>query len=381
MKLIAGIDPGTTVGWAVLNLQGGLVDIGSKKEFDLDSLVAHFVKLGRVLVVGSDKAKVPFFVQDVGVKLGAKVVNPSEDVRVDEKRAMASGFSFGNSHEMDALASALIAFKKVKPLLSRIRSFLAKEKRLGFFEDVVELVLKEGISIRAALVLMTPEEEEKVEEFVEEKRDEDIVHLYSALSRSRKDNAVLLEKNKALTKKLSSMQQELASLKQRVSTLVRPKTHAEIARLKEFQVRSLSNRLSSAVKLQEKLKSQINVLERALFSKDVVPVLRLSKLGWEEVLRFKDFLGSVVFVDDCNEMSGKAVKFLQDKDVQVLVCRKMPSKAAKSHLPFACVPAPVCRIVDHVVLLDRRWLDRVCSERVVLAEIVEEYKKQRSSSA
>ncbi|VVB81944.1 Uncharacterised protein [uncultured archaeon] len=379
MKLISGVDPGTSVGYAVLDLNGKLVGIGSEKGLDLDSLIAKLIKFGRVIVVGCDKSKIPSFVDECSVKLGARVFGPSEDVRVDDKRNMAAGFAFGNSHEMDALASALIALRKVKPLLSRIRSFLEKEQRLGVFEDVVELVLKEEISIRGALSILTPVKEDKQEAVVEEKRDDDIVHLYSALSRSRKDNAVLLEKNCAFAQRLRVLEQESCALKQRISTLVRPKTHAEIARLKQCQIMSLSQRLDNSVKVHEELKSQIVVLERALLKKDVVSLLRLPRLGWDEVFSNKDFLDSVIFVDDCNQMSEKAVRFLQENNVQVLVCAKMPTKSAKAHLPFACVPAPRCEVVNRVVFVDKVWLDKVRSERVVLAQIVEEYKKQRLS--
>jgi len=379
MKLIAGIDPGTSVGWAVLNLNGGLVGAGSGKSLDLDSLIAGFLKLGRVIVVGSDKAKIPSFVESASVKLGARIFGPSEDIRVNDKRDMVSGFSFQNAHEMDALASALLAFRKVKPLLNKIRSFLEKESRLGAFEDVVELVLKEKISIRGALSILTPKEEVEKEVFVEEKRDEDIVRLYSALSRVRKDNAVLLEKNKLLEKKFISAEKDLSALNQRISTLVKPKTHAQIANMKNSQIMSLSQRLENAVKLHEKLKSQIAFLETVLLRKNVVSMLRLERLGWDEVWNNRDFLDSVIFVDDCNQMSEKAVKFLHEKDVQVVVCDKMPSKSAKEHLPFACVPAPKYEIVNRVVFVDKAWLDKVRSERVVLVQLVEEYQKQRLS--
>ncbi len=380
-KLVAGVDPGTAVGWAVLDLNGGLVAVGSGKGLDLDSLIAKLMKFGRVILVGSDKSKIPSFVDDCSVKLGARVFGPSEDVRVDEKRRMTAGFSFQNSHEMDALASALLAFRKVKPLLARIRSFLEKERRLSVFEDVVELVLKEEISIRGALALLTPKEEKKEEEIIEEKRDDDVVRLYSALSRARKDNVVLFEKNKAFEQKLRVFEQESSVLKQRVSTLVRPKTHADIARLKESQIMSLSQRLDNAFRVHERLKCQIAFLERVLLKKDVVSILHLERLGWDEVFSNKDFLDSVVFVDDCNQMSEKAVKFLQESDVQVLVCAKMPSRSAKAHLPFACVPAPKCEILDRVVFVDKTWLDKVRSERVVLAQLVEEYQKQRFTGA
>ena len=71
--MIAGIDPGTTVGWAIITFSCELVAIGSQKELNRDKLISELVKRGRVLVVGSDKAKIPSFVKEVAVKIGARL--------------------------------------------------------------------------------------------------------------------------------------------------------------------------------------------------------------------------------------------------------------------------------------------------------------------
>ena len=381
-RLIAGIDPGTTVGWAVLNLRGEVVAVDSKKEFDLDSVIALFTRLGRVILVGSDKSKVPSFVAEAATKLGIKVICPSQDMRVEEKRDLTRDLPFQNAHEMDALASALLAFRKVQPLLNKIHAFLQREKRLGLFEDVVELVLNEGISIRAAVEILTPKPEQVFEEQIEEpKRDEDVIHLYTALARVRKDNAVLLAKNRELDKKISRLEQQLDYLKKHAAGLVKPKSPAEQSMLKERQVQSLAQRLENSAKIQEVFKARIEMLERALLRHDRVPLLRLSHLGWDQVEKNKEFIHEegVLFVDDANLLSQKAVDWLADKGIQLILCKKMPGKRAAEHLPFACVPAEDFELLDRVVLVKRLWLDKVRSERVVLAKIVQEYKKERST--
>ncbi len=379
MKLIAGIDPGTTVGWAVLNLKGDLVAVGSQKEFDLDSLVARLTKHGRTIVIGSDKSKIPSFVLEAAAKFGAKLIGPVQDARVDDKREMTSRLSFSNSHEMDALASALIAFKKVQPLLNKIKSFLEREKRLGIFEDVAELVLKEEISIRAAVLLLTPEKEIEEEKSDEQKRDEDIVRLYGALSRARKDNIMLLRKNDELENKLRVVEQQLKNLKERSAGLVKPKTPVEIARQKDGLIMSLSQRLKNSLHTQGELARLIERLEKVLLQQDKVPLLRLARLGWDEVLKNRDLIaeGGIVFVDDANEMSDRAVQLLHQEGIQILICGRLPGIRARSSLPFACIPAEECELLNRIALVKRSWLDKVRAERGVLAKIVEEYKKER----
>jgi len=382
MKLIAGIDPGTTVGWAVFDLTGRLVAAGSRKELDLDSLIAKLTSIGKIIIVGSDKAKIPSFVQEAATKLGARVIGPLQDIRVDEKRRMTAEHSFSNTHEMDALASALIAFKKVNPLLNKIGMFLEREKKLGLFEDVAELVIKEEISIRSAVAVLTPVEERKDLPLEEQKRDEDIVRLFGMFSRSRKDNSVLLKKNRELEKKLALSEQQLRALERRTSVLVKPKTPEEIARIKDYQIQSLAQRLKNSLQTQSKLMTLVEKLERTLLQQDKVPVLRLSRLGWDDVMKNKEFIaeGAVLFIDDANQISDKAVEWLHQIGVQILICGKLPGHRARALLPFACIPAEECELLNKIALVKRAWLDKVRAERGVLAKIVEEYKKERLPS-
>ena len=79
--MIAGIDPGTTVGWAVLDFSGKLVAIGSQKELNRDNLIAKLVNSCKILAVGSDKAKIHSFVHEVASKIGARVFFPNQDLR------------------------------------------------------------------------------------------------------------------------------------------------------------------------------------------------------------------------------------------------------------------------------------------------------------
>jgi len=382
MKLVAGIDPGTTVGWAVFDLHGKHVASGAQKELDLDSLVAKLTQYGTVIIVGSDKSKIPSFVEEAATKLGAKVIGPLQDVRVDEKRHMAADFTFHNSHEMDALASARIAFKKIHPLLNKIRLFLEREKRLSLFEDIAELVIKERISIRSAISILTPKEEILEMQPQEQKRDEEIIHLHGLFSRTRKDAAILSSRNRALEEEVFALKQQLSLLHSKTSILVKPKTPAEIAKIKDGQIQSLTMRLKNSMQMQSKLMMLIERLEKTLLQQDRLPVLRLARLGWDDVMKNKDLIteGNVLFADDANEMSDRAVEWLHQKGIQIIICGKLPGHRAREQLPFACIPAEECELLNKIVLVKRAWLDKVRAERAVLAKIVEEYKKERLPS-
>lgn len=382
MKLIAGVDPGTTVGWALLDLTGKVVASGSQKELDLDALIALFTKHGRVILVGSDKAKLPSFVQDSATKLGAEVVCPAQDLRVEEKREMTEAIAWNSSHEMDALASAFVAFRKVQPLLRKIHSFLDREKKLSMFEDVAEIVLKEEISIHAALVILTPKEIVHVEESKEEqKRDEDVAKLYSLLTQARKDNALLLKKNREFEQRSEDILAKFEALKERAAQLVKPKAPETIVREKESRIQSLSQRFENVLSQVKSLKQQISQLENALLLLDDFAVLpRLKRLGWEDVSKFRIREGDVLFVDDPNQVSDKAVEHLYSKGIQLIICKKPAGEKLKARLPFACIQSIYSKEFERVVLVKKAWLENIRKERFVLAKIIQEYKKERSTA-
>ena len=138
--LIAGIDPGTTTGYAALDIKGNIVKIGSAKNMGLDALVSELVKHGKILIAGTDKRH-SVFAERFATKVGAKLIVPKYNLSVSEKNRLTKEFKTKNSHEADALASALYAFKENKPLLKKIYVFLEKEGKLEMLERVTEEVV------------------------------------------------------------------------------------------------------------------------------------------------------------------------------------------------------------------------------------------------
>src|SRR3989344_4784645 len=110
--LIVGVDPGTTVGYAAIDFEGNLVKVHSEKDFDMGTLISDVIKLGKPLIVASDKQYNPDFVEKFAIKLGARLIGPDYDLKVSEKRDAVREYETGNQHEMDSLASAVFALKK-----------------------------------------------------------------------------------------------------------------------------------------------------------------------------------------------------------------------------------------------------------------------------
>ena len=134
--LIAGIDPGMTTAYAVLDIEGNLLHLNSSKQLDLNLLISEIINIGKVALVGTDKAKVPGLVEAFATKLGARIASPPEDLKVDEKRKMITGFDFNDEHQGDALASALFAYKEIKTLLNKIDLFAKENKKQSIYANM-----------------------------------------------------------------------------------------------------------------------------------------------------------------------------------------------------------------------------------------------------
>ena len=154
--IILGIDPGTTKGYAVLDINGEILEVKSSKKLDMNQIIQETFKFGKPILVGTDVKKVPSFVSKISGSLGAKTIFPDLNLRIRNKQALLrrflknKDFEIKNKHERDALIAALIAYKSIKPLIKKIDD---KYPRLNK-EEIKNLVLKENINIKEAIRLL-----------------------------------------------------------------------------------------------------------------------------------------------------------------------------------------------------------------------------------
>ncbi len=150
-NLIVGIDPGTTTAYAILGIDGNKIAVKSSKGLSLDRIIREVSQEGIPLIVGTDRKKCPHMVCKFSAKTGAEKAVPCHDITETEKNSMTKGMGSANSHEKDALASALSAYKKYEPLLARINKTLAREMKTELREEVANIVISKKISIKKAM--------------------------------------------------------------------------------------------------------------------------------------------------------------------------------------------------------------------------------------
>ncbi len=155
--IILGLDPGSTIGYAALNLDGELLKIESSKNSNLNQTISKVNMLGKIVVVGTDVNPAPKFVGKVASNLGAEIVEPKDDLLLKYKKKLTKEFlkdkeiKIKNKHELDALAAALAAFKHYKPLFNKIDNHLNQINKLYLNKKIKNTVLVNKMSIKKAL--------------------------------------------------------------------------------------------------------------------------------------------------------------------------------------------------------------------------------------
>ena len=133
--MIAGIDPGTTSALAILDTDGNLLSVYSRKNLTRADISKHITRFGRPVIISADRNPAPAAVEKLASTFSSRLVVPEENLSRREKNRLAKEFLKRdenlklNKHERDALASAMHAYNSVKTTMLRVSQRL---KALGY---------------------------------------------------------------------------------------------------------------------------------------------------------------------------------------------------------------------------------------------------------
>lgn len=385
--LIVGIDPGTTSSYAVLDIEGNLVELRSARQIGMNSLISSVMSLGKVLLVGCDKKSVPVFVEKFARSVGAKVVRPFEDMSIDYKRELTKNIKCGDYHERDSLASALFAFKRVRALLKKVDVFANKNGKEKIKDRIKEMVIIKGISISdAAEILEKPKEEEIIIEKVIKKREyteDDFLRMYSKIKQSEKETILLKTHNRKLQNKLDVINKREEYLLSQFKYFKTDKETKALIDFKEKRIINLDKKLKEKEEEIVVLKDEIGKLYGFLSRiKDNILLKKMVNLSSSEFERAKDMLniqkGDILLIDDPNTYSSKAVSELQLL-IDVIINKKKVSRETEENLPFVFVDCELLNVEENKYfgLVSRLDLDREFKKADILNKVIQEYKKER----
>ncbi|MDI9614246.1 MAG: DUF460 domain-containing protein [Methanothermobacter sp.] len=289
---IVGVDPGLTVGLAVLDLEGRLLYLGSMKEASRSSIIEEIIKHGKPIIVASDVYPPPGAVKRIASMLNAKLYTPEKVLTVSFKNELVSEFlresenSPENSHERDALAAALRAYRHYEKKLRQIeRKVEEAGLTAGETLEVKGLVIMGKPAAEAIRSLKELEEADKIssgpmeggyeaESFEFSAEDEKSHGDVEKLRRTIRTQRSTIRHQRLTIEKLK---REGRSLKERISKLEKEKSKLE-SKLERLQYeysrdlllnRELSHKLKVIEKLQRKYtkeRERREALERDLDS-------------------------------------------------------------------------------------------------------------------
>ncbi|MFH1072519.1 MAG: DUF460 domain-containing protein [Nanoarchaeota archaeon] len=379
--LIIGIDPGTTTAYAVLDLSGNIITVSSSKALDIKNTLAELLNYGKPVVVGCDKAKVPWFVDKICRSFGARLAWPREDLKKEEKKALVreQDYRAGNTHELDALSSALFAFDKYKSLFIRIDRFLQEKNLKEYAEQLkVFLVQNEDINMNAALEYLVNKNRQKESRIKKRLHKGEFQEPYKKVRSMESIAELLKEKIEGLQEENKQLRQRIAKLEGKLKT--RGKEQKEqLLREKEARIISLSRQLETRNKELSALEHDKNALVDFFSSmdEDAVVLKKLKNLSSEEYTK-KQFLnlhkGDILLIDNPNIANEKVVKSIRE-NVEIIICKEKPMK--KIGFIFLDASGFSIREQEHFALIQQQELNKALSQQDVLTRVLDDYRKER----
>ncbi len=401
-SVIFGVDPGITVGLAVIDLDGNLLEVFSARDFSLSAILNFATKYSDIAVIASDVTPAPKLVERIGASLDAVVFTPSHSLNVEEKlNLIDERFTrdvYSNAHERDAVAAAIKAHNSYRNKLLHLEKRL-QEMGLAHMRTKVRRLVLRGTSLDSAIQQLTevkaePPEIEVREVITDEHRG--IIRTLReeiALLRSAKDSiAGELEEYKSRGKSLERRLREVTGDESRKLR----KDHE--LRLKEKEIIDLRNALLKEKRARGDLEAALNKLIKARLmelSDKLVVVKVLKNFTREDVLALRDKFGEGEFLFILD--AGGGGRAAAEEVVKLKPAALIADLGRMSHMAREYLKVPVIspgrleiKLLGEVALVDRDalWAEidkekkRLTAEEgarmgVWLEEYVEKYRGER----
>lgn len=353
---IVGIDPGTTVGIAILSLNGELLFLKSFRGIAPGEVVRLIAEYGKPVIIASDVSPIPNSVEKIRRSFNAVPASPGIEVSAEEKISLGKIFGYSNDHERDALTAALLTYKGYKNIFTRIE----KKAPNGADIELIKLRVILGDPIETAIekILEEPKEPEKSKklsfpaspqnsygkregEKVEEGGNgEAVLKMRETIQRQG-------EQIQNLHKYLEELKQELAAKDRKLSRFeaklknFKKDAYAEIRKQKEIQIRqatieNLRNELFKKNKTIKELRRRSNKLrkiQKMEIRGEGTPVKVISAFTKESISETNEKYGikkgDAIFLENPSGGGAATAQILVEAGVRVVIVPDEISHAAE----------------------------------------------------
>ena len=425
-KLIVGIDPGVTVGIAILDLRGEVILLDSAKGLSRGDVVRRISEYGTATIIATDVTTVPAFIQTLSTKFNSRIHSATKVMTVSDKNAMIRTFNNtngnkpSNSHERDALVAALNAYSSYKNIFDRIEAAIKKrDVRIpisrSFIDNAKTLVVQEEIPIKDAIDRLL--QEEKVDPIIEEtievtltteQMEAKISELRAKIKLQEEQLANLKTQNELYSSKISELETIINELQEKIK-LLQSEERSELKKLREIQFRD--EEIIRLRKQEIDFKNEISQL-RSKFSDlkrlklienrgNAIPLRIIEVFSVEGINKAKEEFGikkgDVCLLLDPSGGSKSTADILISYEIRAIITDsdKMSHIAESRFLEYKIplierIEVKTLKNVDEFAIVDKNELDEKLVEwekrynqllkektQDMLQKIIKEYRKQK----
>ncbi|RMG28177.1 MAG: DUF460 domain-containing protein [Methanobacteriota archaeon] len=149
-RVIVGIDPGTTIGIAVMDLDGKVLDVFSQRDMTKADIIQYLSDFGIPVAFCADVYPIPNLISKLAATFDAEIFSPRIELSKVDKRDLAkkAGVHFSNNHEIDALAAVVKGYNFIRSKMEKITRMENLDKKQ---KDVVKGLVIRGLTIADAV--------------------------------------------------------------------------------------------------------------------------------------------------------------------------------------------------------------------------------------
>ncbi|MFW6449831.1 MAG: DUF460 domain-containing protein, partial [Nanoarchaeota archaeon] len=328
--------------------------------------------------VASDKKNTPDFVRQFSAKTSARLQKLTSDIPVEQKKSLTREFHPENDHERDALASALHALKKHKPLINKIKRYCALNNKQKIFDKISYYVLSKRVSISLASKLLENTEDKEFKQIKTEidttPIDQYKLSIFESYNKVIDDNELLKTENKELRVALSTEKKRnqrllSKSAKDTIDFKVRNKT--EYIRKLETELQNYKHQLASLEKELEELNKEI--------PKNHIIAKRIAWLGKkplrEKSKYFSILAHDILYVDDPSSISPGMLENFKGNNITIIA--KHPPEELKKHFTVLNEDSIKMHKTRHFCFLQKESFFNTLNNKDILRRVIQDYREER----
>ncbi len=166
-NIIVGIDPGTTMGISILDLNGNILALRSGKDISRRDLIKYLANFGSAVMIATDVSPLPKYVEKIANTFNAIIFRPRKSLKISEKQEIVTNYLKNSkkkvidAHVRDSLACALKAYLSYQNIFEKIQKRI-REMNVDVPIEKIKVLVMRGYSIYDAISILTfkPEIEE-----------------------------------------------------------------------------------------------------------------------------------------------------------------------------------------------------------------------------